>query len=68
MAASRKYLEEIDGTEAMEAVKGEGALKFDGRWYRELSLAEEDLLIDMAQKEGFVTEADNYVRLSLIPT
>ena len=31
----------------------------------EVSLAEEDLLIDMAQKEGFVAEADNYVTVVL---
>ena len=60
----KKYLEEIDGTEAMKQLKSEGALKFtvDGT---EISLAEEDLLIDVAQKEGFVTEADNYVTVVL---
>ena len=31
----------------------------------EVSLAEEDLLIEMAQKEGFVAEADNYVTVVL---
>mgnify|MGYP002673878653 FL=1 len=60
----KKYLEEINGTEAMKQLKSEGALKFtvDGT---EISLAEEDLLIDVAQKEGFVTEADNYVTVVL---
>ena len=60
----KKYLEEIDGTEAMKQLKSEGALKFtvDGT---EISLTEEDLLIDVAQKEGFVTEADNYVTVVL---
>ena len=56
----KKYLEEVDGTKAMKQLKEEGAIRFtvDGS---EISLAEEDLLIDVAQKEGFVTEADNYV-------
>ena len=56
----KKYLEEVDGTKAMKQLKEEGAIRFtvDGS---EISLAEEDLLIDVAKKEGFVTEADNYV-------
>ena len=60
----KKYLEEVDGTKAMKQLKEEGAIRFtvDGS---EISLAEEDLLIDMAQKEGFVTEADNYVTVVL---
>ena len=64
LGSIKKYLEEIDGTEAMKQLKSEGALKFtvDGT---EISLAEEDLLIDVAQKEGFVTEADNYVTVVL---
>ena len=58
----KKYLEEVDGTKAMKQLKEEGAIRFtvDGS---EISLAEEDLLIDVAQKEGFVTEADNYVTI-----
>ena len=60
----KKYLEEVDGTKAMKQLKEEGAIRFtvDGS---EISLAEEDLLIDVAQKEGFVTEADNYVTVVL---
>ena len=56
----KKYLEEVDGTAAMKQLKAEGALKFDVDGAT-VSLAEEDLLIDVAQKAGFVTEADNYV-------
>ena len=54
----KKYLEEVDGTQAMKQLKAEGALVFtvDGE---EVSLTEEDLLVDVAQKAGFITEADN---------
>ena len=60
----KKYLEEVDGTAAMKQLKAEGALKFDVDGAT-VSLAEEDLLIDVAQKAGFVTEADNYVTVVL---
>ena len=60
----REYLASVDGTEAMKKLKAEGALKFEVNGV-EISLAEEDLLIDVAQKEGFVTEADNYVTVVL---
>ena len=60
----KNYLAEVDGTEAMKALKSEGALKFtvDGT---DVELTEEDLLIDVAQKEGLVTEADNNVTVVL---
>ncbi len=60
----KAYLSAVDGSAAMETLKAEGALKFDVDGV-EVSLAEEDLLIDMAQKEGFVAEADNYVTVVL---
>ncbi|MBO4845731.1 MAG: isoleucine--tRNA ligase [Lachnospiraceae bacterium] len=53
----QKTLASLDGNEAMDELKANGALVFnDGE---EIRLAEEDLLITMVQKEGFVTEADN---------
>ncbi len=60
----KAYLSALDGNAAMETLKAEGKLVFvvDGT---EVSLAEEDLLIDMAQKDGFVAEADNYVTVVL---
>ncbi len=60
----REYLSAVDGTEAMKRLKAEGALKFevDGA---EISLGEEDLLIETAQKAGFVTEGDNNVTVVL---
>ena len=60
----REYLSAVDGTQAMKQLKAEGALKFEVNGV-EVSLAEEDLLIDVAQKAGFVTEADNYVTVVL---
>ena len=60
----KAYLSAMDGSAAMETLKANGALTFevDGT---AVSLAEEDLLIEMAQKEGFVAEADNYVTVVL---
>ena len=44
----------------MAELKEKGALTFDVNG-TEVSLAEEDLLIDIAQTEGYVTEADGAV-------
>ena len=41
-----------------------GALKFDVNG-TEVELTKEDLLIDMAQKPGYVSEADNYMTVVL---
>lgn len=54
----RAYLSALDGNAAMTELKDCGALKFDVDGV-EIALAEEDLLIDIAQMEGFVSEADN---------
>ena len=60
----RKALNEIDGNRAMDTLNAEGRLtfNFDGN---EVVLTEEDLLIDMAQKEGYVSEADQNVTVVL---
>ncbi len=60
----QKYLGSVDGNDAMDILKEKGALTFDVDG-TEVSLAEEDLLIDMKQKEGYVTEADNNVTVIL---
>ncbi len=59
-----KKLAAIDGNAAMDALKANGFLAFevDGT---EVKLAETDLLIDISQKEGYVTEADNTVTVVL---
>ncbi len=56
----QKYLAQIDGNAAMDQLKTEGSLAFDVDGV-EIRLAEEDLLITMAQKEGYVAEADGGV-------
>jgi len=60
----QKYLASVDGNSAMDVLKEKGALSFDVNG-TEVSLAEEDLLISIAQKEGYVTEADNVVTVVL---
>ena len=60
----KKALAELDGNAAMDTLNEKGALtfNFDGN---EVVLTEEDLLIDMAQKEGYVSEADQNVTVVL---
>ena len=53
----QKSLASLDGNEATDELKANGAIVLnDGE---EIRLTEEDLLITMVQKEGYVTEADN---------
>ncbi len=60
----QKTLASLDGNAAMDELKANGALKFMVGDV-EVVLAEEDLLIEMTQKEGYVTEADNYMTVVL---
>ncbi len=60
----QKYLAGVDGNSAMDTLKSEGALKFDVDG-TPVELTEEDLLITITQKEGYVTEADNTVTVVL---
>jgi isoleucyl-tRNA synthetase len=60
----RATLSEIDGNAAMDELKANGFIAFDVDGV-EVKLAEEDLLIDISQKEGYVTEADNTVTVVL---
>lgn len=53
----QKALAGIDGTKAMKELKDTGVLKLDISG-NEISLTEEDLLIDTAQTEGFETQSD----------
>ncbi len=58
------YLRESDGTELMRALKSEGKITFeiDGN---SIELAEEDLLIETAKKEGFVSESEKQTTVVL---
>ena len=57
-------LAELDGNKAMAQLNAEGALKFefDGT---EVVLEKDDLLIDTAQVEGYVSESDNNITVVL---
>ena len=57
-------LSELDGNKAMAELKSTGELKLeiDGQ---EIVLLEEDLLIDMAQMEGYVSESDHTITVVL---
>ena len=60
----QKTLASIDGNAAMDELKANGFIAFDVDGV-EVKLAEEDLLIDITKKEGYVTEADNTVTVVL---
>ena len=53
----RKYLAELDGNAAMDTLKAEGALRFDVNGVA-VELTTDDLLIDTARKEGYVSQED----------
>ena len=63
----KEALANVNGIEAMATLKSEGVLKFnfDGV---DVELAEEDLLIDSAQVEGFVSESNNNMTVVLETT
>ena len=63
----QKALAGLDGNSAMDDLKENGAIVLDDNGTA-ISLAEEDLLITMVQKEGFVTEADNTVTVVMDTT
>ncbi len=60
----RSHLTEMDGRKAMDELNETGSLSFDIDG-TSVVLSKEDLLIDTAQMEGFVTEADNQVTVVL---
>ena len=60
----KEHLSSLDGNAAMDELKEKGALVFDVAGTK-VSLSEEDLLIEMSQKEGYVSEADNYMTVVL---
>lgn len=60
----RSYLSAVDGNQAMNELKTSGSLCFDVDGVS-VSLTEEDLLIETAQTEGYVTQQDNAVTVVL---
>ncbi len=60
----REYLSKVDGNTAMDELKEKGSLTFDVNG-TSVVLSEEDLLIDMAQTEGFVSDGDNNITVVL---
>ena len=56
----RTALSELDGNDAMDEVNATGSLKL-ALPSGEVVLEKDDLLIDIAQKEGYVSEADNKI-------
>ncbi len=60
----QKTLASLDGNKAMDELKSVGALKFDVDG-TEVALTEEDLLIEMNHKEGYISEADNQMTVVL---
>ena len=65
--AIKEYLANVDGNKAMSELKADGVIKFTAD-DTEIALAEEDLLIDVAKMEGYVTEGDNYVTVVIDTT
>ena len=60
----RQALPALDGNAAMDELKANGCLKLDING-NEVVLTEEDLLIETAQMEGYVSEQDNEVTVVL---
>ena len=57
-------LDTIDGNAAMDEIKATGMLKLDING-EEITLLEEDLLIDMKHMEGYVSQNDNNITVVL---
>ena len=60
----QKELAALDGNAAMDELNAQGMLKFDIGGVA-VELSRDDLLIEMIQKEGYMSEADNAVTVVL---
>ena len=60
----REHLSSVDGNAAMDELKAQGSLTFEVNG-TSIVLTEEDLLIDMAQTEGYVSDGDNEITVVL---
>ena len=61
----KEILAGLDGNQAMDTLNETGLLSFETKDGTKVELAKEDLLIDMAQVPGFVSEGDNFVTVVL---
>ena len=61
----KEILAGLDGNQAMDTLNETGLLSFETQDGTKVELAKEDLLIDMAQVPGFVSEGDNFVTVVL---
>ncbi|WP_301959233.1 isoleucine--tRNA ligase [uncultured Clostridium sp.] len=57
----KEILAGLDGNQAMDTLNETDLLSFETQDGTKVELAKEDLLIDMAQVPGFVSEGDNFV-------
>ena len=60
----KNYLSNVDGNQAMAQLKAEGRLTFDAAG-ETIELLEEDLLIDAAQTDGYVSDTEREVTVVL---
>ncbi len=60
----QKVLASLDGNKAMDELNAEGKLAFEVNGVN-VELTKDDLLIDMAQKEGYVSQEDNRMTVVL---
>ena len=65
LGAIREWLQGLDGNDAYDRLKADGALVTTAADGTEIRLAEEDLLIDMVKAEGFESVADRGVTVVL---
>ncbi|MCM1553107.1 MAG: isoleucine--tRNA ligase [Butyrivibrio sp.] len=61
----QKALASLDGNAAMDELNANGALKFDVDGTAVELTKEDDLLIEMTQKEGYVSQEDNHMTVVL---
>ena len=67
LGAIRTLLAEVDGNKAKKELDTTGAIKFDVDG-NEIVLTEEDLLIDIKQKEGYFSLSDKYTTVAIDTT
>ena len=63
--AIRTYLQNIDGSQAMDDLNSKGEIRFTVDGDTDVVLTKDDLLIDVSEKGGFITEEDNALTVVL---